>query len=658
VAPLHLVSSRWSAANPRGVLATPDGTSFPLYTGLKPEHFDSARKIDYNLLRDLLCPRLSLPSSGIRPRWTISDLALLYRYIATCRNSFVLGGLFLLGTNFFALLIPWLLKLAVESFQHPSAAGHPPGYYALLIIAAALLQGIIRIFSRTALLHAARKIEYLIREDLYGRLISLDLPYFSRERTGDILSRFSNDLTNVRMLVGFGVLNIINTVIVFTAALALMARISPLLTLSAVIPFPVMILAVKRISASMFRRSLKAQEELARISGKVEENVSAAAVIRAYCREDGETAGFREISASYRESNMAMARLRGLMIPIMAATGALGTLIVLFMGGSRVISGAMTLGDFVAFNGYLAMLTWPTIIMGWILNLMQRGAASMARLNHVLEARPEVTDPVAPPPLVRIEGKIEFRRLSFAYDLPSPETAGEQRGLLDDITLTIEKGMKVGIVGPLGSGKSTLVKLVPRLYPVPDGMLFIDGRDINSMPLRKLRDAIGFVPQESFLFSRPVVDNIGYGREGACLEEIEAAARMAGLSADLERLPEGYGTMVGERGMTLSGGQKQRAAIARALIKDPPILILDDPLSAVDTRTEEAILTSLAAFYGDRTVLIVSHRLSALRDCDRVIVLDNGRIVEQGSPTELLALDGRYASIWREQQLRAEIENL
>jgi ATP-binding cassette subfamily B multidrug efflux pump len=561
----------------------------------------------------------------------------------------------------------------VESFQHHRSALHTPGYYALLIVIAALLQGIIRIFSRTTLLHAARRIEFLIREDLYSRLISLDLPYFSRERTGDILSRFSNDLTNIRMLIGFGVLNIINTAIVFTAALALMARISPLLTLCAVIPFPAMILAVKRISASMFRRSKRAQEDLARISGKVEENVSAAAVIKAYCREDGETAAFREISASYLESNMGMARLRGLMIPVMAATGALGTLIILFLGGSRVISGEMTLGDFVAFNGYLAMLTWPTIIMGWILNLMQRGAASMSRLNHVLAARATVTEPDMPAEFDRIEGKIEFRNLCFSYE-PGPETTahpsppsesdreGVSRGVngssLKEISLVIGKGMKVGIVGPLGSGKSTLVKLVPRLYPVPDGMLFIDGRDVNSLPLRRLRDAIGFVPQESFLFSRPIIDNIGYGREGAQPDEIEAAARMAGLAADLERFPDGYDTMVGERGMALSGGQKQRAAIARALLKDPPILILDDPLSAVDTRTEETILENLAGYYGDRTVLLVSHRLSALRDCNLVIVLDSGRIVEQGSHEELLSRDGRYASIWREQQLRAEIERL
>jgi ATP-binding cassette subfamily B multidrug efflux pump len=600
------------------------------------------------------------------------------------RRSYLLGGLALLGTNFFALLIPWLLKLAIESFQARPAPGRAPSYYALIIILAAICQGVIRIFSRTTLLHAARKIEYLIREELYGRLTSLDLPYFSRERTGDILSRFANDLTNVRMLIGFGILNVINTFIVYAAALALMVRISPMLTLWAVIPFPVMIFVVKRISASMFRRSKRAQEELARLSGKIEENVSAATLIRSYCREEGEIAAFGKVSEDYLASNMAMARLRGLMIPIMAATGALGTLIILFIGVKKVIYGSMTLGDFVAFNGYLAMLIWPTIMMGWILNLMQRGAASMSRISHILDARAAIVDPAEPAALDTIEGEIEFRNLSFTYDpdtttssYPSPspsmgqrtegrfypQAGGDEEGpvekkdlILNDISLRITKGMKVGIAGPVGSGKSTLAKLIPRLYPVPDGALFIDGTDVNKLPLSQLREAIGFVPQESFLFSRTVAENIGYGREGATMREIENAAEMAGLAADLDRLPSGYDTLLGERGVTLSGGQRQRAAIARAIIRNPAILILDDPLSAVDTRTEEAILANLAGYYGDRTVLIVSHRLSALRDCDLIVLLDRGKIVEQGNHGELLAIDGRYAAIWLEQQLRAEIE--
>jgi ATP-binding cassette subfamily B protein len=565
-----------------------------------------------------------------------------------CRSAYLRGALLLVGTNAFALLIPWLMKLAVETLQHPAAKGRGAAWYAGFIIAAALVQGVVRIFSRTTLLHAGRRIEYLIREDLYARLLELDLPFFSRERTGDLMSRFANDLTNVRMLTGFGILNVINTSVVYTCALILMGRINLFLTICAVLPFPAMILVVKRISASMFRRSLRAQEELARLTNQVEENVSAAAVVKAYCREEAQLETFSRASRSYFDTNLALARLRGLMIPVIAATGAVGTLIVLFVGGQRVISGVMTLGDFVAFNGYLAMLVWPTIIMGWILNLMQRGAASMERLGYILAARPEVTEPTTPVEPNAIRGEIELRNLGFAY--------GENGPVLDGITLRIPAGSRVGFVGPVGSGKSTLMRLIPRLYPAAAGEILVDGVDVSRYPLRRLRDAIGFVPQESFLFSRSLAANIGYGREGANLEEIEAAARLARLEPDIGRFPSGLDTLVGERGLTLSGGQKQRAAIARAILKRPAILILDDPLSAVDARTEEEILAGLATYYGDRTVLIVSHRLSALRDCDTIVVLEGGRIVEQGSHGELLALEGRYAATWREQQLRAEIE--
>jgi ATP-binding cassette subfamily B protein len=564
------------------------------------------------------------------------------------RRSYLLGGLFLLATNGCALFIPWLLKLAVESLQSLRTASHPPSFYGGLIIGAALLHGTVRVFSRTTLLHAARTIEYRIRDDLYARLLRLDQSFFAGERTGDLLSRFSNDLTNVRMLVGFGVLNIINSFVIYIAALALMIRLSPALTVFAVIPFPVMIFIVKRMSASMFRRSKKSQEELARLTASVEENVSAAPLIKAYCREDAAIASFREASGRYMASNMRVAQLRGFMIPVMAATGAMGTLIVLLVGGGKVVEGVLTLGDFVAFNGYLAMLIWPTIMLGWILNLSQRGAASMERLNWILHAEPRVAEPAEPADIAAIHGDLELRNVVFSY--------GAEK-VLNGISLKIDKGARLGIVGPIGSGKSTLVRLLARLYYVDNGMIFLDGIDINRIPLAQLRHAIGFVPQEGFLFSRTIAENIAYGKEGASEDEIAEAARMAGLHDEVCRFPEGYATLVGERGITLSGGQKQRTAIARALLKDPAIMILDDPLSAVDAKTEEGILANLTNYYGNRTVVIVSHRISALRDCDLIIALEDGRIAEQGNHAQLLELGGKYAALYREQQLRREIED-
>lgn len=550
-------------------------------------------------------------------------------------------------TNGFALLIPWFMKLAVEGLQHPAAVRLSPAACAAVIVALALAHCITRIFSRTLILNAARIIEFRIRDDLFRRLMLLDLQYFSSSRTGDILSRFSNDLTNVRMLTGFGAMSAVNTLILYLAAVTLMVRIQPWLTLWAILPFPLMVLVVKRISQSMFLRSLAAQEELARLSSMAEESVSAVRLIKSYCREDHFLGLFEAMSGSYLHHNLRLARLRGLVLPVMAAATGAGTLVVVFLGGRLVIAGAMTLGDFVAFSGYLTMLVWPTAVLGWILTLAQRGAASMARLAVILTAEPSVGDAADAEPLEEVRQGIEFHELTFGY---GNET------VLERISLHVASGEKVGITGEVGSGKSTLLRLLLRLLPVGDGMLFLDGRDINRIALSSLRRLIGYVPQEAFLFSRNIRENIAYGlAAGAEGTIIADAARQAGFLEDVGNFHDGLDTMVGEKGVMLSGGQKQRLSIARALATDPRILVLDDPLSAVDAGHEEEILAQLGVFYRNRTVLIVSHRLSAFRDCDRVVVLKNGGIAEQGRPADLLAQGGLYAQMYRSQRLQEEL---
>lgn len=538
------------------------------------------------------------------------------------------------------------MKLAVEGLQHPAAARLSPAACALVIVGLAAGHCITRIFSRTLILNAARIIEFRIREELFRRLLLLDQIFFSTSRTGDILSRFSNDLTNVRMLTGFGAMSAVNTLIIYCATITLMLRIHPWLTLCAVIPFPLMVLVVKKVSHRMFHRSLEAQEELARLTSRAEESVSAVRLIKSYCREEHFQGLFGEVSERYLGHNLRLARLRGLLLPVMAAATGAGTLIVLFMGGRLVITGGITLGDFVAFSGYLAMLVWPTAVMGWILTLAQRGAASMSRLAAILGAEPAVADAPDAEPLAEVRQGIEFRGLSFGY--------GEAK-ILDGISCSIRAGERVGITGEVGSGKSTLLRMIPRLLPAGPGQILIDGRDINRITLESLRALIGYVPQEAFLFSRSIRENIVYGAAGGNEDSMELL-RQASLTADVERFREGLETVVGEKGVTLSGGQKQRLSIARALAADPRILLLDDPLSAVDAGREEEILAELGRFCGNRTVLIVSHRLSAFRDCDRVLVLKDGVIAEEGSPDELLARNGLYAGMYRMQRLREELQ--
>lgn len=539
------------------------------------------------------------------------------------------------------------MKLAIEALQHPSGARFSAAACAAIIVLLAILHCITRIFSRTLILNAARIIEFNIRNDLFSRLTRLDLSYFSGSRSGDILSRFSNDLTNVRMLTGFGAMSAINTLLIYSAAVTMMARIHPWLTFWAIFPFPIMVFIVKKVSHRLFHRSLQAQEELARLSSQAEETISAVRLIKSYCREEYFQGEFGKTAGRYLKHNLRLARLRGLIIPVMATATGSGTLIVLFMGGRLVIANTITLGDFVAFSGYLAMLVWPTAVLGWILTLAQRGAASMSRLAGILGAEPAVADSPDAEPVIAIQQGIEVRDLSFSYG----ETA-----IVEGISFHVRSGETVGITGEVGSGKTTLLRLIARLLPIREGMLLIDGRDINNITTASLRRLIGYVPQETFLFSRTVADNIGYGMSGDNVAElISKAAGQAGFLEDVESFPDRFETQVGEGGVTLSGGQKQRLAIARAVVGNPSILLLDDPLSAVDAGREDEILNELSRFYSGRTVLIVSQRVSAFRDCDRIIVLKEGKIAEQGPPAELVQRGGLYAEICSRQQRNHEL---
>jgi len=538
------------------------------------------------------------------------------------------------------------MKFAVEGLQHPTSARISAPTAALTIACLAALHCVTRIFSRTLILNAARIIEFRIRDDLFRQLLLLDQNFFTIRRTGDILSRFSNDLTNVRMLTGFGAMSAMNTLIIYIAAVTLMLHIHPWLTVWAIVPFPLMVLVVKMVSQHMFQRSLEAQEELARLSSLAEESVSSVRLIKSYCREGYFQGQFGQIAGRYLYHNLRLARLRGLVIPVMAVATGAGTLVVLFMGGRLVISGGITLGDFVAFSGYLAMLVWPTAVLGWILTLAQRGAASMSRLATVLTAEAAVNDAVGAKPLTEIHKGIEFRELSFHHGATP---------VLERISFQVAAGEKLGITGTVGSGKSTLIKLLPRLLPVADNMILIDGHDINRITLASLRRLIGYVPQEAFLFSRSIRENISYGLHDFNEQIVGEAARQAGFSEDVEKFREGLDTLVGEKGVSLSGGQKQRLSIARALATDPPLLLLDDPLSAVDSAREEEILAELGQFYANRTVLIVSQRISAFRDCDRVIVLEKGRIAEEGPPGDLLKRGGLYTEMSRMQRLQQEL---
>lgn len=561
------------------------------------------------------------------------------------RRSYVAGLIWLIATNALALGIPWLLRGAVHDLTAGTTAWRL-ATWAVGMMALALAQAWARTVSRLLILGASRKIAFDVREAFFAKLLALDATFYDQRRTGDLMSRGVNDLQLLQAFYGPGLMNAGNTAIVYLGVLTLMLTLDVPLTLVALALFPALYFAVNRLSKRVYARSLAVQEQLAAISDRTQENLSGIQQVKIYAQEAREIARFRELSDGFRAEQLGLARVRGAMVSLIGAFTGLGTVLVLFVGGLHVIDGRITLGDFVAFNAYLAQLAWPTVALGWIVNVFQRASGAMHRLDEVMTTAPAVAPPArgldGPP----IDGAIEIRGLTFAYE------GAAARPALVDLHLTIPKGSRIAIVGAVGSGKSTLALILAKIYPARPGTVFLGGEDIAFVAVERVRSGVGFVPQEAFLFSRSLHDNVAFGRKAASESEIDDAVRIAALDADLPALPEGLKTVVGERGHTLSGGQRQRATLARAIASDPNILVLDDALSSVDADTERTILDALSGERRGRTMILITHRLSTLRAVDRIVVLQGGRLVEDGTHDDLLAANGVYARLF----LRARME--
>ena len=574
-------------------------------------------------------------------------------YLRGQGRRYALGIGALLITNVCTAGIPYLSKRVFDTFETGGdAVAGTVGRLALGIVALAVVMVAFRVASRVLIFDGGREIEYRVRNELYAHLQTLSPTFFGRLPVGDLISRVTNDITALRLLGGPGVLNIANTALVYLTAVTPMLLISPSLTAWALAPLVFVFASTRAVGRRIYEVSYAMQGELSRVSAIANESITGIQVLQAYARETQRQDRFTEASDQYRKRYLDWVLLRSVLLPILAGMGGMGTLTILYFGGQAVIDGRLTLGDFVAFMGYLAMLMWPTVALGWMISLWQRGLAAADRIGEILVAVPEVSSPPAPPDLPdRLEGSIEFRGLSFGW----LDAKDERTPVLHDIRFAVEPGEHVLVVGPSGAGKSTLVSLLPHLSELEPGTVFIGGRDVRDYPLGWLRRRIAFVPQEPFLFSMTVEENIGFGCEDLDPTAVRAAAQLASLTGDIERFPAGWETLVGERGVTLSGGQRQRMTIARAAVLEPAIWIFDDCLSSVDAETEQAIIRGLRDVAGGATALFVTHRLLGFEGVDRVIVLLDGRVAEMGTHKELLKADGWYARLYRKQCLDLEL---
>jgi ATP-binding cassette, subfamily B, multidrug efflux pump len=591
----------------------------------------------------------------------------LLPFAARYRRAFVVGLSCVVLSTAIQLLSPWVLKHAIDDLMSGVTRG-TLSFYAAALLGLACAGGVFRYLMRLILIGASRDIEYDVRNAFFAKLQQMSLGYYQRHRTGDLMSRATNDLNAVRMMIGPAVMYTSSTVLVFIVAILLMLSIDPRLTIMALLPLPLVSLSVHYFGNAIHTRFEAIQEQLSHLSAVVQEALAGVRVVRAYSQEAFEMARFRAANEEYVRRNRVLIVLQGLFYPSMTFFLGLGALVVLWLGSRAVIEGRITVGGFVAFNAYLVMLSWPMIAFGWVTNILQRGLASWKRMLQVLDAEPDITDAhvteagrIAP-----VTGAIEIRHLTYSYP-------GTGRPVLADVSLRVEAGRSLALVGATGAGKSTLIGFLARLHEPPPGTVFLDGIDVREIPLARLRAAFGFVPQEPFLFSESIAANVAFGairhedlrafgvppRAGSDGEggewAIHQAAGLARLDKDVADFPQAYDTLVGERGITLSGGQKQRTALARALVRNPRILVLDDALSAVDTYTEEEILTRLRGYMQARTTIIVSHRVSTVRHADTIVVLAEGRVAEQGTHEALVRHGGFYAQLHRRQQLQEEL---